>query len=315
MHSNMISAGIDVAKSWLDIALHPGGQSLRVDYTAAGLRQLDDFLRDHQVARVAFEASGGYEWALLAHLRGGPVPAARVQPAQARAFAKSRLTRAKNDRLDAATIAAFAASLDELPPLPDAGFDDLAAELTFLEQIEDQIALIKTMRETTRLAALRRVQDADIRRLEARRAGRIALLRKKLAQDDVLRRHFELLLSIKGVGERTALAMLIRLPELGRASREEIAALAGLAPYDNDSGKRKGARHVAGGRKRLRKSLFMSAFVASRCNPDLAAFHKRMRDGGKLHVEATVATARKLVVLANAIILRGTPWTPANPRA
>lgn len=315
MHTNMICAGIDVSKSWLDVVLHPGGQALRVDYTDKGLRELDGFLRAHGVGRVAFEASGGYEWSLLAHLRRQSIPAARVQPTQVRAFARSRLRRAKNDRLDASMIAAFAASLDKLPALPDPLYDDLTAELTFLEQVEDQIALIKTMRETTRAPALRRLQDRDILRLENRREARILLLKKKLAQDEALWRRFELLLSIKGVGERTALAMLIRLPELGAASREEIAALAGLAPYDNDSGRRTGGRHVAGGRPRARVSMFMSAFAASRHNPDLAVFYKRLRANGKAHVEATVATARKLVVLANAIIARGTPWTPERPAA
>jgi transposase len=311
----MISAGIDVSKSWLDIALHPGGQALRVDYAPAGLRKLDVFLREHGVERVAFEASGGYEWELLAHLRRGSIASARVQPSQVRFFAKSRLKRAKNDRIDALTIAAFVAQLETMPALPDQRLDDLAAEMTFLEQIEDQLVVIRTMRETTRLPKLRRLQDLDIGRLETRRAARIALIKKRLAQDEAQWRRFELLLSIKGVGERTALAFLIRLPELGSASREEIAALAGLAPYDNDSGKRSGVRRVAGGRKRLRKSVFMSAFVASRCNPDLAAFYKRMRASGKLHIEATVSTARKLVVLANAIISRGTPWRPERPIA
>lgn len=148
--NSMICAGIDVGKSHLDIAIHPGDARLRLAYDAAGLKTLDAFLETHDVSRIGFEASGGYEWRLLVHLRAGKRPAARLQPAQLRFFAKSRLKRAKNDRLDAALIAVFTASLDKMPSLPDARFDALAAELTYLEQIEQQIALVKTFVETGR---------------------------------------------------------------------------------------------------------------------------------------------------------------------
>lgn len=304
---SMICAGIDVSKDHLDIALHPGGTRLRVTYDAAGLRALDRFIEAHGVGRVGFEASGGYEWRLLAHLRGKARPAGCFQPAQVRAFARSRLLRAKNDRLDAALIAAYTASLERLPSLPQARFDALTAELTYIEQLEERIACLKTMAETTRAPKLRRLHEADIARLGKRRALRIAHLATLIARDGELKRRFDLLVSIKGVGERTALAFVIRLPELGNASREEIAALAGLAPYDHDSGKSRGRRHVEGGRKRLRKSLFMSAFAAARSNPDLKSHYRRLRDVGKPQLLAIIATARKLVILANTIVARGTP--------
>jgi transposase len=105
----------------------------------------------------------------------------------------------------------------------------------------------------------------------------------------------------------------VRLPEIGSLSREEAAALAGLAPYDDDSGKRRGLRHIHGGRQRLRKSLFMAAFSAAGWNPGLKAFYQRLRSRGKSHVCATVATARKLIILANAVLRRGTEWTPDLP--
>jgi transposase len=310
---SMICAGIDVSKTALDIVIHPGGAHLRVAYDDAGLRRLDAFLADRGVRRIGFEASGGYEWALLAHLRGGSIPAARLQPAQVRHFAKSRLRHAKNDRLDAALIAAFTASLAQLPPLPDARYDMLNAELTYLEQLDDQIMVLRTMAETARLARLRRLHEQDIARLERRRTARMALIAATLQQDAALGRRLALLVSIRGVGLRTALAMVIRLPELGHASREQIAALAGLAPFDADSGSHTGRRHIHGGRTRLRKSLFMAAFSASRWNDDLKTRYQALRQRGKHHLLATIAIARKLVVLANAIIARGTPWQPRNP--
>lgn len=310
---SMICAGIDVAKDKLDIALHPTGRHLEVCYDAGGLKRLDAFLAEHGVGRVGFEASGGYEWRLLVHLRASPVPAARFQPAQIRHFARSRLRLAKNDKLDAMLIAAFTASLDALPALPDARFDALGAELTYLEQLEEQIALLKTMAETTRTPALKRLHAHDIARLHKRREARMLLIARHVAKQAELARRLALLVSVKGIGLRTALALLIRLPELGSLSREEAAALAGLAPYDDDSGKRRGRRHVRSGRARLRKSLFMSAFTASRCNPDLKAAYLRLRNNGKHHLLATIAVARKLVILTNTILARGTPWTPTRP--
>lgn len=312
--TSMICAGIDVAKSRLDIVIHPGGATLSVAYDTAGLETLDAFLHEHGVCRVGFEASGGYEWRLMAHLRAGRRPAVRLQPAQVRAFAKSRLLRAKNDRLDAALIAAFTASLERLPELPQARFDAALAELTYLEQIEQQIALVKTFAETALSDAIKRRHARQAARLETSRQAHLLRIEKALRGDAELARRLDLLVSIKGIGLRSALSLVIRLPELGQASREEIAALAGVAPYDDDSGTRRGRRHIQGGRERLRKSLFMCAFTATRHNPDLAAFYKRLRQNGKDHLCAVIAVARKLIILANAVITRGTQWTPQYDR-
>lgn len=307
---SMICAGIDVAKDRLEVAIHPGGARLEVGNDAAGLQALDAFLDTHGVERVGFEASGGYEWRLMAHLRQGPRPAARLQPAQVRAFAKSRLQRAKNDRLDARLIAAFTAALERLPALPEARFDNLAAELTYLEQIEQQIALVKTFAEAALTDSIRRRHQRQIETLTKKREAEIERIAKAMRADAQLSRRLDLLVSIKGIGLRSALALVIRLPELGQASREAVAALVGVAPFDDDTGKRCGIRHIDGGRERLRKAVFMCAFTAARHNPDLAAFYKRLRQKGKDHKLAVIAVARKLVVLANAVVARGSEWTP-----
>ena len=317
-HDNMICAGVDVSKLKLDVVIHSSGHReqfhLCVPYTREGLAKMDAFFCTHQVRRVGFEASGGYEWPLLAHLRGGLIEAARFQPFQIKAFARSKLRRAKNDRLDAGVIAEFTACQSELPPLPDASLDGLTGHLTYIEQIEGQIMALKTMLETTRDKRIIGCRAREIAALERRKLAEIALLTKTICANAAMKRKMELLVSIKGVGTRTALAMLVRMPELGAMTREQAAAMAGLAPYDDDSGTRKGARHVTGGRERLRKSLFMSAFVCARCNDDLKAFCKRLRQNGKSHLQATIATARKLVILANAILQRGTPWIPERPK-
>lgn len=305
---SLCSAGIDVSKAKLDVAVYPGGASLSVDYTAEGLLQLDRFLCAHKVERVGFEATGGYEWPLLLHLRQKGSPAARLQPGQIRAFARSRLQRAKNDRLDALLIAAFTASLEVMPGLPDPAMNGLAGRLTYIEQIEDMAATLKTMHETCRDPRILKQHQADIRRLEKRRSHELRQLIASIEAVTAMTGKVQLITSIPGVGERTAVALLVRMPEIGSLSREQVAAPAGVAPFDNNSGTRHGRRSVAGGRQRLRKSLFMAAFSATRWNPQLREFYARLRARGKHHRSATIACARKLIILVNAILARGTPW-------
>ena len=305
---SICAAGIDVSKSKLDVAVYPGGACKRVDYTAQGLAELDGFLAEHQVARVGFEATGGYEWKLLLHLRCGTIPAARFQPVQVKAFARSRLWRAKNDRRDALMIAAFTAGLAHMPGLPDPAMDGLADRLTYIEQIEERTAALKTMLEACRDPRICSLHRADIRALEKRRAAELRHLLVCLEAIPAMAGKLKLITSIPGVGERTALALLVRMPEIGSLSREQAAALAGVAPYDNDSGTHNGKRSVTGGRRRLRKSLFMAAFCATRWNPNLRTFYARLRARGKHHLTATIATARKLVILVNTIVQRATPW-------
>lgn len=305
---SICSAGIDVSKAKLDVAVYPGGAGLRVDYTAEGLLELDRFLGAHKVERIGFEATGGYEWRLLLHLRGGAIPAARLQPVQIRAFARSRLQRAKNDRLDALLIATFTASLERLPDLPDPAMDGLAERLTYIEQIEDMTATLKTMRETCRDPRILKQHQEDIRRLERRRSTELRHLIACLEAIPAMTGKVALITSIPGLGQRTAVALLVRMPEIGGLGREQVAALAGVAPYDNDSGTRNGRRAVAGGRSRLRKSLFMAAFSAARWNPLLRSSYARLRARGKHHRVATIACARKLIILVNAILARQTPW-------
>ena len=152
---------------------------------------------------------------------------------------------------------------------------------------------------------------ADIARLKARQAPpQIRDIAKRLRAHSDLARRLDLVLSIPGIGERTALALIIRMPELGCISREEAAALAGLAPFDDDSGKHRGQRHIAGGRGRLRRSLFAAALPAAfRWNKALVALYARLNARGKAHNAALIACARKLLIYANTVVQRGTPWT------
>jgi transposase len=307
---NITTAGIDTSKAKLDIAVHDRTERWQVANTLSGWRTLVANLAKAGVTRVGIEATGGYERGVVEHLRAAGFTVLVLQPMQVKAFGRVHLRRAKNDALDAMLIAACAAALDQPRIAPDPRLAELAGYLTFLEQLEEDIARFKTRLEHIEESGLRRIVNSDIKRLKARKAAQIGDIAKRLRTHDDLAKRFELVLSIPGIGERTALALLIRMPELGRISREEAAALAGLAPFDDDSGKYKGQRHIAGGRGRLRRSLFAAALPAAfRWNRALIDLYARLIAKGKAHNAALVACARKLLIYANTVVQRGTPWT------
>src|SRR3954447_26534413 len=260
---NITTAGIDTSKAKLDIAVHDRTERCQVGNALSGWRALVTHLAKAGVTKVGIEATGGYERGVVEHLRTAGFTVLVLQPMQVKAFGRVHLRRAKSDALDAVLIAACAAMIDQPRIAPDPRLAELAQYLTFLEQLEEDIARFKTRLEHIDEPELRRIVDSDIKRLKERRAAQIRYLAKRLRAHGGLARRFELVLSVPGIGERTALAIVIRMPELGRISREEVTALAGLAPFDNDSGTQKGKRHIAGGRGRLRRSLYMAALPAS----------------------------------------------------
>jgi len=301
--------GIDTGKRKLDVALNGSNDRLQVANSADGHGELSVWLQRYRVKRVGIEASGGYEQAVVARLRRDGFEVIVFQPAQVRAYAKFHLQRAKNDKIDAALIAACTAAAKKIHPPPDPRLAPMAERQTLIDQIVDQIARFKNYRESCGDPQLRQFWQAEIKRF-------YGLFRKELKQlVAVIRQHrdlserLDLIVSIDGIALRTATAILVRLPEIGRLSREQVAALGGLAPYDDDSGDRDGARHIAGGRERLRKSVYAAAFAASfRWNAELIEIYKRLTAAGKEHKVALVACARKLLIYANAVVARGTPW-------
>jgi transposase len=303
------TAGIDTSKLKLDVAVHGRTECWQVANALPGWRSLVVNLIKAGVARVGIEASGGYERGVVEHLRAAGFVVLVLQPSQVKAYARVHLRRAKNDALDAVLIAACAATIDAPRIAPDPRLVKLAGYLTFLEQTEEDIARFKTRLEHVDEPGLRRIVTNDIARLKARRSAQILLIERQLRTHTDLGRRLDLVLSVPGIGKRTALALIIRMPELGRVSREEAAALAGLAPFDDDSGKHKGQRHIAGGRGRLRRSLYAAALPAAfRWNKALVELYARLIARGKAHNAILIACARKLLVYANTVVQRGTPW-------
>jgi transposase len=314
--TNTIAAGIDVAKEQLDIALHGSKQSWRVANSPEGFNDLLLLMREHQVTRIGLEATGGYERDVTEHLRKAGFQVIVLQPIQVRAYAVATRRHAKTDRIDAQLIAAYTAEHGIERAAPDLRLTALADRLTCLEQVEEDMARIKVRLEHVRDVDVQRSWNDDIARLKQRRAAMIAKLLLMLRQHEDLAVRLGLVLSIDGIGPRTAITLLIRMPELGRLSRGEAAALAGLAPFNNDSGKRVRQRFIAGGRTRLRTSLYAAALPASfRWNEALKRLYSRLTDAGKPHKLALVACARKLLIFANTVLARGTPWaTEATAR-
>jgi transposase len=305
-----ICAGIDTGKRKLDVALAESEVHLQVDNTADGHRSLSAWLRRRRVKRVGIEASGGYEQQVVVQLRRDGFVVVMFQPAQVRAYAKFHLQRAKDDKIDAALIALCTAHTKTIVDPPDPRLAPVAEHLTLIEQITEDIAHLKTRRETCRDTRIRRLWDDEISRLKALLRIELKALTAAVRQHQDLAARLDLINSISGIGLRTALAILIRMPEIGRVTREEAAALAGLAPYDDDSGDHVGMRHIDGGRKRLRASLYTAALAAAfHWNPQLIAIYQRLTAAGKPHKVALVACARKLLIYANTVVARGTPWT------
>jgi transposase len=314
---NIVCAGIDTGKYKLDVALAGAAPTLQVDNTAEGHARLSAWLRKQRVERVGIEASGGYEGAVVAHLRRDGFVVIVWQPAQVRAYAKFLLQHAKNDQIDAALVADCTAAAKTIHAPPDPRLLPFAEHLTLIEQLGEDIARAKTRRESCHGdARIRAHWTAEIARFKGLLRAEFKALVAGIRSHPDLAQRLDLIDSIEGVGLPTAVAILVRMPEIGRLSRGEAAALVGVAPYDDDSGTYIGIRHIAGGRERVRGALYAAALPAAhRWNPALIALYRRLIAAGKPHKVALVACTRKLIIYINTVVERGTPWTPqSSPR-
>ena len=306
------TAGIDVSKARLDVEI--AGSAVRTNGAndAKGHAELITWFKNHGVTRIGMEASGGYERAPAEAFCAAGFEVALLQPRQVRAYATYRLKRAKNDRIDAGLIARCTAELESVRMPRDARLAAMDEHLRLIEQLEDDHARMKTRKEAYRTRRLKGCIDREIARLARRIEAERTLLVKEIFKHEDLVRRMQLIESVEGVGRRTACTLLILMPELGRLTREEAASLAGLAPFDDDTGRRRGERHIAGGRFRVRRALYNAALAASfRWNPGLIALYRRLTTNGRKHKQALIACARKLLTYANAVLARDTPWNPA----
>src|ERR1051325_4161982 len=295
-----ICAGIDTGKRKLDVAIDGSSLQLQVENTAEGHKVLLEWLRRHKVKRIGIEASGGYEQPVVTELRRKRFVVVVFQPAQVRAYAKFHLRRAKNDKIDAALIAVCTAAVRKIHAAPDPRLLPFAEQLTMIDQVNEDIARLKNRIESCRNAQFKKLWQEDIARLEQREKTELKALVAAICKHPDLARRLALINSVDGIGLPTAVAILVRLPEIGRITREQAVALAGLAPYDDDSGEQTGVRHIEGGRKRLRRAPYTASLAASfRWNTQLIKLYQRLNAAGKKHKQALVACSRKMLIFAN----------------
>jgi transposase len=300
--------GIDVAKAQLEFAGRPSGVTGAVPNADDGIAALVEQLQARAPTLIVLEATGGYEAAVVAALAMAGLPVVVANPRQVRDFARATGQLAKTDAIDAQVLALFAERVRPAPrPLPDEAAQALDALLTRRRQL---IGMLTAERNRLLIArpAVRRDLQQHIRFLERRLREADDDLHLAVKASPLWRVKDDLLQSVPGVGRVVSLTLLAELPELGRVSHKEIAALVGVAPLNRDSGRLRGKRLVYGGRAPVRAALYMAALVASKCNPAIRAFYQRLRAAGKPAKVALTACMRKLLTILNAIARDGTPW-------
>jgi transposase len=309
--------GVDVCQDFLDAHVRPADVRRRFANTAEGSAELVAWAQPLGPERVVFESTGPYQKAAVGALLAAGLPAVVVNARQVRDFAKGIGQLAKTDRIDAGILARFgevvATLVRPLPPADVLEFRDLCDRRGQLVRL---LAVEKNHRHAAHGAAAKVRQNIDqviaflgrqIEHLEGR-------MDRIVADSDTFRAKDEILQSIVGIGPHVSRTLLVHLPELGQGSRQSVAALVGLAPFADDSGTVKGIRHIRGGRGKVRLALYQAAVAAVRYCPVMKAFYASLKARGKASKLALIAVARKLLVLANALLRDGTLYQPrTNP--
>lgn len=302
--------GIDIAKASFDAVHYERGQHRSFEYTDQGINDCVAWLLEVKPSLVLMESTGGYEIALASELWSHSIPALVINPRRIRDFARSLGQMAKTDKIDAAVIARYAATLQ---PAPQAMAGQLAQEIRSLaarrRQLVDMRTQEKNRREHARSQGITKSIADTVAFLDKEIAKIDEQIGKEIDGDPGLKKKSRLLQSMPGIGKQTAMLLLCLLPELGACSRREIAALVGLAPINRDSGMFRGKRMIGGGRKHVRQILYMPTLVAIRHNAMIQAYYRRLLQAGKEKMVAVTACTRKILTMLNAMIKNQTEWT------
>ena len=300
--------GVDVSKGWIDIADTQGRKRRVANEPSAITAAFSGDWAD--CASMVCEATGGYERVLMRVARERGLPLRRVHPNRARAFGQATARLAKTDALDAQMLAKFAAFTVDEPaaPLPSARQQSLADMVSRLNQLKDLRQSESCRVKLAEGGAVKASLNAVLKVLKAQIDAMQEAIDAFIAADPALDENFKLMRSCKGVGQKSAQAVLALLPEIGALNRRQIAALLGVAPLTKTSGSSVNHASIAGGRKALRDILFMAALTASRHNPVFKVFYERLRANGKPHKLALIAVLRKLITTLNAMIKSRQPF-------
>jgi len=303
--------GIDVSKTQLDVAIGQKGEYWQANNDAVGIIRTVEHLKDLQPALIVVESTGGLEVALITELFAAQLPFALVHPKRVRDFARSIGLLAKTDKLDARLLSRFGETIK--PPvsrLPGVAEQNLNAFMLRRRQLLDILVMEKNHLFSTRLS-MRLDVEKHIAWLEAEIADLDQQIDDQVHQIPIFKEKEAILRSAKGVGPVLCAKLLSGLPELGLMDRKKIAALVGVAPYNDDSGRHRGKRSIKGGREDVRRVLYMATLAASRSNPVIKPFYQSLRKQGKLHKVALVACMRKFLTILNAMVREMLPFNPA----
>lgn len=301
--------GIDVSKDSLDVAFGIDEPVQKFPNKPTGHRALAKKLAKRSPSRIVLEATGGYELRVLRHLTEQHLPAIRVNPRQVRDFARATGVLAKTDALDARVLVRFAAAVEPVHrPLPSLEQERLAQLQTRRIQMVELRTSDKNRLQQATDALIRRTIEAVIKTIDQQIALIEAESAEVIAEHQRMTRTLEILKSVPGVGDVTAAILMGHMPELGTLSRQAVAALAGLAPFNNDSGSQRGQRHIRGGRSTVRNVLYMATLTAFRCNTVIREDFERLTRAGKTHKVAMTACMRKLLTILNALVRDDVLW-------
>jgi len=310
--TDSVVAGIDVAKDKVDACIRMIAERPIFPSTTKGRRQLVAWVRKHKVTKVVMEASGGYEREWAKALRQAGIEVRIVDPKRVRSFALSAGCLAKNDAIDAEMIAWFAETFSEAPSqVDDPAHEEMKALVNGRKSLTDLRARLEMQKEHEAPALVRKAHARLLKKLADELATIDAAIVATIKATPAFAERAEIIRSVPGFAEATAVTLLAGLPELGQVSDAVAAALVGVAPYDDDSGKRHGQRCIKGGRRWVRNALYMPCVGAATLNnPVFKAFYERLIAKGKAPKVALVACMRKLIVILNTMIARGEKWDP-----
>jgi transposase len=311
--NDLVVVGIDVAKDKVDACIRSLSLKGTWPSTAQDRRKLIAWLRKHKVGKAVMEASGGYERDWAKALREAGIEVRIVDPKRVRSFARSAGRLAKNDAIDAEMIAWFAETFGEAP---GQAYDAAREKLVQIVHARQGLLELQTNLQNRGEHA----GPEPVQKMQARLLKQLALeidkLEAAIAAMIKATAHFaeiaEIIESVPGLGKITSAGLIAAMPELGQVSNKIAAALLGAAPYDDDSGRRRGERHIKGGRRKVRNLFYMACLgAATRHNPVLKAFYRRLIAKGKEPKVALVACMRKLIVILNTMIARRQKWDPS----
>jgi len=309
-----VVVGIDVAKAKVDACIRAVSQRQTFASRPQGRRKLIGWLREHAVAKAVMEASGGYErdWARV--LRQAGIEVRIVDPKRVRSFALSAGRLAKNDAIDAEMIAWFAETFSEAPSQPhDAAHEELQALVKARLDLIDFRMRLQGQSEHAAPGLVQKARAHISKSLTSEIAKLEAAISAKIKSMPDFAERAAIIESVPGFAETSSANLVAGMPELGQVSAKVAAALIGIAPYDDDSGKRRGERHIKGGRRWVRNAIYMPCVGAATLNnPVLKAHYQRLLAKGKAPKVALIACMRKLIVILNTMLARRQKWDPSR---